>query len=247
MPSLKSIVENSETRSGKYFDLMIQFLIVLSLITFSFETLPNLSPMIRKSIFWFECFTVGLFTLEYLTRIIVADDKWKFMKSFFGIIDLVAVLPFYLSLGVDLRSLRAFRLLRLFRIFKLVRYSRAIRRFHQALLISKEEIIIFLSATSILLFLASVGIYQFENEAQPEAFASIFHSMWWAVVTLTTVGYGDTYPITLGGRIFTFFILFIGLGVVAVPAGLFASALTRAREMEIEESSALTEKTRNDV
>ncbi len=246
MTSLKLIVENSDTRLGRIFDLVIQALIVLSLVTFSIETLPNISPQGQKWIFWFECCTVVLFTFEYLTRVYVADDKWKFITSFFGIVDLLAVLPFYLSLGVDLRSLRAFRLLRLFRIFKLVRYSRAIRRFHRALLITKEEIVIFLSATSILLFLASVGIYQFENKAQPEVFASIFHSMWWAVVTLTTVGYGDAYPITLGGRTFTFFLLFIGLGIVAVPAGLFASALTKAREMELEEHSMKNDSTRKE-
>jgi voltage-gated potassium channel len=82
------------------------------------------------------------------------------------------------------------------------------------------------------LFLAAVGIYYFENEAKPEAFASVFHALWWSIVTLTTVGYGDVYPITVGGRIFTFFVLIIGLGVVAVPAGMFATALSKARQEE---------------
>jgi voltage-gated potassium channel len=84
----------------------------------------------------------------------------------------------------------------------------------------------------ILLFLAAVGIYYFENQAQPERFRSVFHSLWWAVATLTTVGYGDVYPITAGGRIFTFFVLLIGLGIVSVPAGLVSSALSKAREFE---------------
>lgn len=88
--------------------------------------------------------------------------------------------------------------------------------------------------TAIFLFLASAGIYYFENAAQPESFASIFHSGWWAIVTLTTVGYGDVYPITLGGRIFTFFILMVGVGIVTIPAGLVASALTKARQIEDE-------------
>lgn len=107
-------------------------------------------------------------------------------------------------------------------------------RFYIAFKIVKEEIMLFLMVTAIFLFLTSAGIYYFENEAQPEIFKSIFHSGWWSVVTLTTVGYGDVYPITLGGKIFTFFILILGVGVVTIPAGLVASALTKAREIEDE-------------
>ena len=116
----------------------------------------------------------------------------------------MAILPFYIAKGVDLRSLRALRLLRLFRAFKLIRYSKAIRRLHKALFIVKEEMVLFFCVTILLMFFSAVGIYYFENEAQPEAFASIFHSLWWGIVTLTTVGYGDVYPITIGGKIFTF-------------------------------------------
>ncbi|HJP39115.1 MAG TPA: ion transporter, partial [Gammaproteobacteria bacterium] len=129
-------------------------------------------------------------------------------------------------------AVRAFRLLRVFRLLKLQRYSKALDRFGKALVIAKEEVIIFLFATFLLLYLSAVGIYYFENAAQPEAFKSIFHSLWWAVTTLTTVGYGDVYPITAGGRIFTFFILMLGLGIVAVPAGLVASSLSEVRENE---------------
>ena len=96
----------------------------------------------------------------------------------------------------------------------------------------KEEVALFLIATLILIFIVSAGIYFFENEAQPDKFQSVFHSMWWTIVTLTTVGYGDVYPITVGGKIFTFFILILGLGIVTIPAGLVASALSKAREIE---------------
>ena len=178
--------------------------------------------------------TVSIFTAEYIVRLVVADNKTQFATSFFGVIDLLAILPFFLSFGVDLRSIRAFRLLRLFRMFKLIRYSNAIQRFHRAFLIAHEELVLFLFVTIILLYLAAVGIYHFEHDAQPEIFKSVFHSLWWAVATLTTVGYGDVYPITTGGRIFTFFILLIGLGVVSVPAGLVSSALSKAREMDTD-------------
>lgn len=232
--SLKNIVEQNDTPLGRALDICIQLLIVLSLIAFSIETLPDLSPATRWYLYIFEVMTVAIFTAEYLTRLFVADDKLRFATSFFGVIDLLAILPFFLSFGVDLRSIRAFRLLRLFRMFKLVRYSRAIQRFHRAFLIAREELVLFLFVTFILLYLAAVGIYHFEHDAQPETFQSVFHSLWWAVATLTTVGYGDVYPITAGGRIFTFFILLIGLGVVSVPAGLVASALSKARDIDTE-------------
>jgi voltage-gated potassium channel len=103
-------------------------------------------------------------------------------------------------------------------------------RVHRAFIIAKEELVLFGATTLILLYLASLGIYYCESQAQPEAFSSIFACMWWAVTTLTTVGYGDMYPITTGGKLFTFFILIIGLGIVAIPTGLFASALSKARE-----------------
>lgn len=232
MPTLKQIIEQSDTPLGRAFDLVIQTLVVLSLISFSIETLPNLPESLSLCLGAFEIVCVIVFTAEYFLRVYVAKPKRAYIFSFFGIIDLAAILPFYVGTRVDLRSIRAFRLLRLFRIFKLVRYSAAVQRFHRALSIAKEEIVLFLCATMILLYLGAVGIYYFESDAQPEQFGSVFHCLWWAVATLTTVGYGDVYPITLGGRMFTFFILLIGLGVISVPAGLVASALGKARQME---------------
>ncbi len=174
MPTLKQIVEESDTWLGRAFDLLIEGLIVLSLISFSLETLPNLGETAHLWLRRFEVFTVVVFTVEYLLRVYVASPRSRYMFSFFGIVDLAAILPFYIFVGVDLRALRAFRLLRLFRIFKLVRYSAAARRFYLALRIAKEEVILFLSAAAILLYLAAVGIYYFESEAQPEQFGSVF-------------------------------------------------------------------------
>lgn len=232
MSKIKTIIEQSDTKAGKAFDIFIQCLIVFSLITFSIETLPNLSTESKQLLRTIEVVVVGIFTVEYIARVVVATSKRAFIFSFYGIIDLLAILPFYLSTGIDLRSLRAFRLLRLIRILKLVRYSAAIRRFHRAFLIAKEELALFLFTAMIILYLAGVGIYYFEFPAQPEAFSSVFHSLWWAVATLTTVGYGDIYPITIGGKLFTFVVLIIGLGIVSIPAGLVASALSEARELD---------------
>ncbi|ELA9846681.1 ion transporter [Vibrio parahaemolyticus] len=229
---IKQIIHDPSTRTGKAFAFSIQALIVLSLISFSMETLPNLSAPVRDYLRIIEVTTVIIFTIEYLARVYCAGNRVKFVFSFFGLVDLVAILPFYIATGLDLRSVRAFRLLRLVRILKLARYNAAVRRFHRAFKIAKEELTLFLAASLIILYLASVGIYYFENPVQPEAFSSIFHSLWWAVATLTTVGYGDIYPITAGGKVFTFFVLIVGLGVVSIPAGLVASALSKAREME---------------
>lgn len=225
---IKSFVEFNDNKLSRWFAFFIQALIFLSLITFSIETLPNLKPQTRAILSVIEIFCVVIFTIEYVLRIYVADSKPKFIFSFFGLIDFLAILPFYLSFGVDLRSLRVLRFLRIFRILKLVRYNKAMNHFTRAIKSAKEEILLFVFITLMLIYFSAVGIYYFENQTQPEHFTSIFDSLWWAIITLTTVGYGDVYPITVGGKIFTFFILMIGLGIVAIPTGIISSALTRS-------------------
>lgn len=229
MSQLKEIIERSDTPKGKTWDLTIQALILVSLVSFTISTLPELSEHTKQLLWIIELVTVGIFTVEYLLRLWVADSKPGFVFSFFGMIDLLAILPFYLMTGLDMRGLRAVRLLRLIRILKLVRYSDAVQHYHRAFIIVREEIVLFVCTTMILLYLAAVGIYYFEYEAQPDVFSSVFHSLWWSIATLTTVGYGDVYPVTLGGKLFTGLVLIIGLGTVAVPAGLLASALSKAR------------------
>ncbi len=224
---MKRIIEENDTKAGKAFDFLIQALIVFSIITFSIETFPDLSEDALASLRIFEAITVAIFTIEYFLRIFVADKKWNYIFSFYGLIDLIAILPFYLPYKLDLRILRAFRLLRLFKLF---RYNKAIWHYRRAFAIAKDELILFGSTACIVLYLSAAGIYYFENEAQPEVFKSVFHSLWWALATLTTVGYGDIYPITTGGRVFTFFVLAIGIGIIALPTGLIGSALTKARE-----------------
>ena len=232
---LKNLVESNKSKQSRRFALFIQFLIILSVITFSIETLPDLKPQTRVVLNSIEAFCVLIFTFEYLARIYVADNKLRFIFSFSGIIDFLAILPFYLTFGIDLRSLRLLRMFRLFRLFKLVRYNKAMKHFASAMMVAKEQIILFMIITLMLIYFAAVGIYYFENEAQPGYFSSIFDSLWWSIVTLTTVGYGDVYPITVGGRIFTFFILLIGLGIVAIPTGIISSSLTKAIEPHSED------------
>ncbi|MEX0709399.1 MAG: ion transporter [Woeseia sp.] len=241
--NLKSVIEENTSKGGRLFDLCVQALIVISLVTYAIATLPDLEPVSRQILQYLEIVIVLLFTIEYLLRLLVADRKWRFAFSFYGLIDLVAIAPFYLALaipfiaatGLDLRFIRVFRLFRLFRMLKIVRYSKAIRLFGRAFRMAKEELVLFFVVAGMLIYLAAAGIHFFESQAQPDKFTSLFSSLWWAVVTLTTVGYGDMYPITDGGRIFTFFLLMIGLGTIAVPSGIVASSLSKARDMEVGE------------
>lgn len=229
---LKAIVETRETRAGRLFDAFIYVVILVSLVDFSIETVPDLSANVRSVLSAIEVATVLIFTVEYLLRIYVSDNRLNFVTSGWGIIDLVAILPFYLALGLDLRSLRILRFLRLARVLKIGRYSKAARLFARAFRIAQAELVLFFAAALMLIYLSAILIYYFENEAQPEVFSSVFASLWWAVVTLTTVGYGDAYPITVGGKVFTFFVLMIGLGTIAVPSGIVAAALAEARRTE---------------
>ena len=197
---LKQVVEGTETRVGRFFDSVVTGVIFVAVVSFSFETLPDLQPETQTFLHWVEIVCVFLFTVEYVLRVVVADRKIAFLFSVHGLIDLAAILPFYIALGIDFRSIRVIRLLRFLRILKLARYTKAIDRLRQAVGIAREEILVFLGGAGVLIYLSAVGVYHFENEAQPEVFVSVFHSLWWSVVTLTTVGYGDVYPITLGGR-----------------------------------------------
>lgn len=231
---IKKTVDSTDHIAGKIFTSVVQVLIIVSLITFSIDTLPDLSLEVKYLLHIVEVITVGIFTVEYVLRLVISERKLKFIFSFYGVVDLLAILPFYIASGFDLRAIRIFRLLRLVRILKLFKYNQAINRFQRALFIAKEELILFGFVAAIMLYLSAVGIYYFENSAQPEQFKSVFHSLWWSVTTLTTVGYGDMYPITAGGKLFTFLILTIGLGIVAIPTGLVASALSKAREQDAE-------------
>ena len=159
--------------------------------SFSIDTLPDLSINFRTFLEIFETISIVIFSIEYLLRIYVSKNPLQYIFSFYGIIDILSILPFYLSKFLDLRFLRAFRIFRIFRIFralKLMRYNKALNRFRLGFLIVKEEIILFFLVTLVLIFITSAGIYFFENEAQPEVFKSVFHSAWWSIVTLTTIG-----------------------------------------------------------
>jgi len=223
---IKNLVEVNDNKASKNFDIFIILLVILSMITYSIGTIDKLDSEVKNYLNLLNDIFIILFSIEYILRIYTADNKFKYIFSFYGLIDLISILPFYLGMVFDGQYIKSLRLLRVFRLVKLTRYSKTLQKFSKAFYNAREEFVIFAFITIIMFYIAAVGIYQFEHEVQPEAFGSIFDSMWWAVATLTTVGYGDVYPITIGGKIFTTLILIIGLGVVGVPAGIIAAAFT---------------------
>lgn len=208
-----------------------QSIVVYSIVTFSIETHQEY----RGDQFFAisEWIVVVLFTAEYLWRLRSSGFSRRYALSPYGAIDALAILPGILTLGIaDARFVRIFRLFSLLRLVKFVRYSRSVNRLVRAFLEIRGELALFGFATTMIVYLSSVGIYYFERNAQPEAFGSITQSLWWAIVTLTTVGYGDSFPVTVGGKVFTAIVLLIGLGTVAVPSGLLASSLQRVKDPE---------------
>jgi len=205
-------------------------IILLSAATITVQSLPDLPPGTRQLLGAVEAVLLVIFTVEYALRLWSAPNRIGYALSFWGIVDLLAILPALLFLFPDAQVLRTLRIMRVFRMLKLFRMRRALMRIEHALSESRDELLLAVCLAGIVLFLAAVGIHHFERDAQPEAFGSIPQALWWALATLTTVGYGDVYPVTTAGRTFTALILLVGLGIVAIPAGVITSALMTAPE-----------------
>ena len=206
-------------------DYFIQFLIVVSLALLVVETEPGLT---ESQLYWLHTvdkIIVITFTVEYLIRMWL--DGKKFAFSFHGVIDLLAILPYYISLGAGFQSIRVFRLFRLLRLLKLARYTHALDRIITAIKCVKSELVVFSIINICFIYMAAVLVFHFEHVAQPKVFVSISKTMWWSVVTFTTIGYGDMYPITQAGTFITGILAFAGLGVVAIPTGLISAALMK--------------------
>ena len=223
--SLRRLLFDHDSIAGRRFDIALQVVIFVSLAGLTIESLDGLPTLAYRLLLIIEVASIALFTLEYLLRVFAAPSALRYIFSFWGIVDFLAVFPYYFF--NDSQWVRALRFLR---IFRLLRRSRALARFTEAFMEARSELMVFGTTAFIMLFVAAAGIYQFEHKAQPEVFSSIPESLWWAVVTLTTVGYGDVYPITPLGRLFTGLVMIIGLGVVAGLTGVIASALTHVRE-----------------
>jgi voltage-gated potassium channel len=232
-------------KDSKYFDPFIMGLIILNVIAVALSTVHTIYLAYARFFFYFELFSVAVFSVEYILRLwtCTVDPRYqspirgrlRYMVTPMAIVDLVAVLPFYIPLIFpDLRFLRAIRLLRLFRMLKMIRYSESLKTFTEVLRIKKEELGVMFFIILMLLIVASSMIYEAEHDAQPESFSSIPAAMWWGVVTLTTVGYGDIYPITPLGKLIGTVVVILGIGLFALPAGILASGFMEVLQQKRE-------------
>ncbi|MEM8554264.1 MAG: ion transporter [Pseudomonadota bacterium] len=222
---LHTILEGKHPRLGKNVFFALNVVIFISCAGIALETMQAFSADIRDWMQVVERAVLIIFFLEYCARLYAAPDRWAYARSVWGIVDLLCWFPLIALAGTELAAIRALRLLSLLRMIKAMRGSRALERLEAALNRARGELIVFISLASITIYVGAVGIYTFEHAAQPDVFASIPESAWWALVSFTTVGYGDSYPITAEGRLFTSLILIMGLGVIAVPAAVITSAL----------------------
>ncbi|MBC7079081.1 MAG: ion transporter [Methanothrix sp.] len=231
--------------AGRYIDLFIICLIVLNVIAVMLETVLWISAHYASLFRAFEIFSVAVFTIEYILRVwsCTVDPRFRepirgrlrFMVTPLAVIDLLAFLPFYLPFVLpDTRVLRVVRLFRLFRVMKLARYSESVDLFIDVLKLKKDELLLVFVSIMILLLVSSTLMYEVEHDAQPDKFSSIPAAMWWGLVTLATVGYGDMFPITPAGKLIGSMVVMLGIGLFALPAGIIASGFSEVLQRRRE-------------
>jgi len=232
---LHEVIYEADTTVGKLFDFVLFFFIIASVILVGLESVESLDAKYHKFFNAAEWVITILFSLEYIGRIIAIKKPSKYIFSFYGVIDLLSTIPKYLSLlfvGTHaLVALRALRLLRIFRILKLARYVGASNRLMVALRASRAKIAVFLFFIVILAVILGTIMYLIETN-EDSGFTSIPRSIYWAIVTLTTVGYGDIAPVTALGQLIASVIMILGYGIIAIPTGIVTAELTSKAKIE---------------
>jgi voltage-gated potassium channel len=231
---LHEIIFEADTPAGKAFDLALLLLIILSVIAVMLESTNTIEGRFGSQLRTFEWIVTILFTIEYLLRLYCVGKPARYARSFFGIVDLLAILPTYLSVLIpgaqSLLVIRALRLLRVFRVLKLAHFVGEASELSAALRASARKIIVFLG--TVLTIVVIVGSMMYLIEGQENGFTSIPVSIYWAIVTMTTVGYGDIAPQTALGKILASAIMILGYGIIAVPTGIVSvelAGVTRRR------------------
>jgi len=227
---LHEVIFESDTPAGRYFDLALIWLILLSVATVVLESVREVREQYGKLLYGLEWLFTLLFTVEYFLRLLSVRRPLRYARSFFGVIDLLAIIPTYLSIFVPgsqyLLVIRILRLLRVFRLLKLSEYVAEADTLRHALRASRRKISVFISAVVLLVVIIGALMYVIEGEAN--GFTSIPRSIYWAIVTLTTVGYGDLSPKTSTGQIVASIVMIIGYGIIAVPTGIVSVELAQA-------------------
>jgi len=240
------IIEKSKDgdKASAVFDWFLTILISLNVIAVVTGSVDEIQAKYNKLFTWFDYFSIAIFSIEYFLRLWTAPNKFPLTRkprflpyvcyifSFMGIIDLCAILPFYLPLivAVDLRVLRILRLFRLLRVLKLTRYNNSMKMIIKVLHEEKEKLFITIFFMMVMILMASSVMYFAENTAQPDKFPNIPATLWWAVATLTTVGYGDVYPVTVLGKLLGSIISIMGIGLIAMPSGIISMGLIKEAE-----------------
>lgn len=241
---------SGDAKKFNFLDIFIIFLIILNVLAVILDTVQSFHSKLGDYFYIFEVFSVIVFTIEYILRVWSCTINPRFQRPVVGrirfmltplaLIDFFAILPFYLPvlMPFDLRFLRAIRLIRIIRLFKLGRYTESVRQFRRVLKAKEAELLTTVFIIFILLIVASSLLFFVEHKAQPDKFANIPEAMWWGVVTLTTVGYGDIYPITGLGKFVGAIISLLGIGLFALPTGLisagFIEEISRRRKAPVK-------------
>ena len=236
---LKEIIFGYRTKAGKRFDIILLITIIMSVIAVMLDSDKEIHKDYGKLLLITECFFTLIFTVEYILRIYCSSDKKKYTLSFMGIIDLLSIIPtyliiFYAPIGY-LIDIRVMRLIRIFRIFKLSPYLRSGHTMQIALRSSRPKIIVFILSVSLIVII--LGTLMYIIEGQQNGFDNIPKSIYWSVVTLTTVGYGDVVPITTLGKTVAVFIMLLGYAIIAVPTGIVSSELTKYNKAKRQEKN----------
>ena len=235
---LHEVIFEADTFLGKFFDISLLILILLSVAAVMIESVEQYSVKYNNALTIFEWTITTIFSLEYLLRIISVKKPLKYIFSFYGLIDLISLLPAYLGLFMfsesisSIKTIRAIRLLRVFRILKLIRYVKEANTLKQALIASRQRIVVFLLAVLAVATIMGTIIYIIEDSK--DGFTSIPRSIYWAIVTLTTVGYGDIAPQTVLGQFFASIIMILGYAIIAVPTGMISVELALSEKMNTQ-------------
>lgn len=223
------IIYGTNTFLGRLFDLLLLFFIIVSCLLVMLESVENIDIRFHTLLLVLEWLITGFFTIEYILRIVSNDKPWRYIFSFYGIVDLLSLLPMYLSFFVPgskaLATIRILRLLRIFRILSLVHFTEQANSLQTAIKASRAKILVFIYFVLVICVL--LGTLMYMIEPRTSGFTSIPRSIYWCIVTLTTVGYGDIAPATTLGQVIAAIIMILGYGIIAVPTGIVSSEYSR--------------------